>query len=516
MQIDTDSVKRIVIVGGGTAGWMTAAALIKVLEKSACTVTLIESEQIGTVGVGEATLPHLRFFNQRLGIDEPDFMQRVNATYKLGIDFVNWGRIGDSYVHPFGDFGSPINGIPFHHYWQHAANSGLASDVGNYSLPVAMCLANKFAFPAQDSSLESTFSFAYHIDAGLYAKYLRDYSEPRGLVRQEGKVVQVKQDGESGFITSVELDSGLEIAGDLFIDCSGFRGLLIEQTLETGYEHWKKWLPCDRAIAIPCSSIEPPIPYTRATADKGGWRWRIPLQHRVGNGHVYSSDFISDDEAENALRIGLDGTPEAEPNYLKFNTGRRKKMWNKNVVAIGLSGGFLEPLESTGIHLIQLGIMKLIEYFPNLGMDSLYENEFNRVMQMEIERVKDFLILHYNATERNDTDFWNHVRTMELPDSLYERMDLFKSTGQVVKYQEGLFLEPSWIAVYLGQRVRPQAIDPRVQRLPASQIATKLQELKSHIDGVVDGMPLHVEALQTLGDPGQDGWKNASMNLYGH
>lgn len=516
MQKDTNSVQKIVIVGGGTAGWMTAAALAKVLVQSNCDITLIESEQIGTVGVGEATLPHLRYFNQRLGIDEPDFMRRVNATYKLGIDFVNWGQIGDSYIHPFGDFGSPINGIPFHHYWQHARNNGLTTPIGDFSLPVAMCNSSKFSFPAQDSTLESTFSFAYHIDAGLYAKYLREYCEARSVVRHEGKVVQVNQDAETGFIVSVDIDSGAKIEADLFIDCSGFRGLLIEQTLKTGYEHWKQWLPCDRAIAIPCALSEAPLPYTRATADKAGWRWRIPLQHRIGNGHVYSSDFMEDDDAEAALRAGLCGDPQAEPNFLRFSTGRRKKMWNKNVVSIGLSGGFLEPLESTGIHLIQLGIMKLIEFFPNKQMDHLYEEEFNRVMRMEIERIKDFLILHYNATDRDDTDFWNHVRTMDLPDSLSEKIELFKSTGYVAKYQEGLFLEPSWVAVYLGQRALPDKVDPRVERLSAVQINQKLQELKHRIDEVVAAMPSHSQALGMIGDPASTGWKNASMSLYGH
>ncbi len=510
-----DAIRNVVIVGGGTAGWMTAAALAKLFEGDDLSISLIESEQIGTVGVGEATLPHLRYFNQRLGIEEPEFMQRVGATYKLGIEFANWGQIGDAYIHPFGDFGSPINGIPFHHYWLHAHRQGLTNPIGDYSLPVAVCEANKFAFPAQDQSLESTYSFAYHIDAGLYAKYLREYCEARHVVRQEGKVVKVNQHPESGFVTSVEMDSGQVVEGDLFIDCSGFRGLLIEQTLETGYEHWKHWLPCDRAVAIPCKSVEEPIPYTRATADKAGWRWRIPLQHRVGNGHVYCSDFIEDDEAESRLREGLDGEAEAEPNFLRFNTGRRKQMWNKNVVAVGLSGGFLEPLESTGIHLIQLAIMKLIEFFPDKNMDAVYIDEFNRVMQMEIERIKDFLILHYNATERDDSEFWNHVRTMDLPDSLQHKMDLFRQSGHVVKYQEGLFLEPSWVAVYFGQRAFPNTIDPRVEKYSSAQISEQLDKLLRQIDTVVDSMAGHSQAIQGLSDPSNDGWKHASMNLYG-
>ncbi len=510
-----EAIQNIVIVGGGTAGWMTAAALANLMGQLNANITLVESEQIGTVGVGEATLPHLRFFNQRLGIDEPEFMKQVNATYKLGIEFANWGKLGDAYIHPFGDFGSPINGIPFHHYWLYAKRNGLNNPIGDYSLPVALCEKNKFAFPAQDRSLESTYSFAYHIDAGLYARFLRGYCEERGVVRQEGKIVDADQNVETGFVTSVTLDSGQQIKGDMFVDCSGFRGLLIEQVLNTGYEHWNHWLPCDRAVAIPCKSAKEPIPYTRATADSAGWRWRIPLQHRVGNGHVYCSEFMSDDEAESRLRGGLDGPAEAEPNFLRFNTGRRKKMWNKNVVAVGLSGGFLEPLESTGIHLIQLAIMKLIEFLPTKAMEPAYVDEFNRVMQMEIERIKDFLILHYNATERDDSEFWNHVRTMALPDELQHKMELFKKTGHVVKYQEGLFLEPSWVAVYMGQRALPDAIDPRVESVPVDQLMQQLKNFRKSIETSTQSMALHMQAIKNLDDPNNDGWKHASMNLYG-
>lgn len=512
-----NAVQKIAIVGGGTAGWMTAAALSELLSEAGCQITLIESEQIGTVGVGEATLPHLRYFNQRLGIDEPDFMRKVNATYKLGIEFANWGRKGDAYIHPFGDFGKPVNGIPFHHYWLKAKQEGNQAPIGDYSLPVVASKAAKFDYPNPDmSSLLSTFGYAYHIDAGLYAKYLRGFSEARGVARQEGKVVKVNQNSESGFIDSVELEEGLVVDADLFVDCSGFRGLLIEQALETGYEHWKHWLPCDRAVAIPCESNGESIAYTRATADDAGWRWRIPLQHRVGNGHVYCSDFMSDEQAEKKLRDNLEGEPHADANFLRFSTGRRKKMWNKNCIAVGLSGGFLEPLESTGIHLIQLAIMKLIEFFPNREMDSAYSNEFNRQMQMEIERVKDFLILHYNATERDDTEFWNHVRTMDLPDELQRKTALFKSTGHVVKYQEGLFLEPSWVAVYLGQRTLPQAYDSRVDHYSKEEIDAQLGKLRESISKAVEGMPLHSEAIKNLENSANYNWKNASMNLYGH
>ena len=508
-------VRKIAIVGGGTAGWMTAAALSELLKDSGCQITLVESEQIGTVGVGEATLPHLRFFNQRLGIDEPDFMRKVNATYKLGIEFANWGQLGDAYIHPFGDFGSPVNGIPFHHYWLRAQREGLNTPIGDYSLPVVACKAGKFDYPSPDmSSLLSTFGYAYHIDASLYAAYLREYSEARGVIRQEGKVGKVNLDPDSGFVESLELEDGSSIDAELFVDCSGFRGLLIEQALGTGYEHWKHWLPCDRAVAIPCSLNGQSIAYTKASAEAAGWRWRIPLQHRVGNGHVYCSEFMSDDEAEKILRDNLEGEPHAEANFLRFNTGRRKKMWNKNCVAIGLSAGFLEPLESTGIHLIQLAIMKLVEFFPNRDIDSAYSDEFNRVMQMEIERVKDFLILHYNATQRTDSDFWNYVRTMELPDELRHKIELFKSTGHIVKYQEGLFLEPSWVAVYLGQRTIPDVYDSRIDAHSAQEIKSQLTNLRNSIFEAVQSMPSHADAIANLGVP-NDAWKNASMSLYG-
>ena len=512
-----EAITRIAIVGGGTAGWMTAAALSQLFADKPCRVTLVESEQIGTVGVGEATLPHLRFFNQRLGIDEPDFMQKVGATYKLGIEFANWGRIGDAYIHPFGDYGKALNGVPFHHYWLKARQAGDTTPIGDYSLPVVAAQRSRFDYPDPDhESILSTFSFAYHIDAGLYAKYLRAYSEQRGVVRCEGKITRVHQHDHTGFIQSVETDRGDVIDADLFIDCSGFRGLLIEQTLTTGYEHWSHWLPCDRAVAVPSSSDAAPIPYTKATADSAGWRWRIPLQHRTGNGHVYCSNFMSDDEALERLLAGLDGTAEADPNFLRFNTGRRKKMWNKNVVAIGLSAGFLEPLESTGIHLIQLGIMKLLEFFPDKNMNAAYSSEFNRMMQMEIERVKDFLILHYHATERTDSEFWNTVRTMTLPKELQRKMNLFKQTGQVVRYKEGLFLEPSWVAVYLGQGYLPEHIDPRLDGLSSADLTTKLTQLKHAINTAVTGMPSHVDAIKNLGAAGNDGWKHATMSLYGH
>jgi tryptophan halogenase len=513
---DEGAVRQVVIAGGGSAGWMTAAALCSVLAGRGVRITLVESEQIGTVGVGEATLPHLRYFNQRLGIDEPDFMRATGATYKLGIEFAHWGRRGDAYIHPFGDFGSDVDGVGFHHAFLRAQAAGSPHALGEYSLPVCMAAAGRFAFPAADpSALESTFSYAYHVDSSLYARFLRQFAEARGVQRQEGRIVGVEQAPESGFIRAVTLESGQRIEGDLFIDCSGFRGLLIEQTLQAGYEHWKHWLPCDRAIAIPCEGVADPPPYTQASAERAGWRWRIPLQHRIGNGHVYASDFCSDDEALEVLRAALPGQAMAEPNLLRFQTGRRRLSWSHNCVAIGLSAGFLEPLESTGLHLIQLAIMKLVELFPGRAMEPSLRDEFNRVMQMEVERVKDFLILHYHATERADSPFWDHCRTLALPDSLQHKLETFRETGHVVRYREGLFLEPSWIAVLLGQRCLPRRLDPRMERYPLPSLQAGLEALRLRIRDCVDAMPRHQQALDSVGNPGNQGWRSASMSLYG-
>lgn len=508
-------IKHVVIVGGGTAGWMTAAALSVLFKKKDFSIDLIESEQIGTVGVGEATLPHLRFFNQRLGIDEPDFMRHTQATFKLGIEFVNWGRLGDSYIHPFGDFGRSMNGVGFHHYWLRLHTAGFGEDIGDYSLPVVAARAGRFAYPSDDpASVLSSYSYAYQLDSTLYAGYLRQYSEARGVVRHEGIVNEVTLHPETGFIKGVTLNSGRRLEGQLFIDCSGFRGVLIEQALGAGYEHWKHWLPCDRAIAIPSENVGDIKPYTRATAQRAGWRWRIPLQHRMGNGHVYSSDFLDDDDALEILYAGIEGQPLVEPNRLRFSTGRRKTMWRKNCVAIGLSAGFLEPLESTGIHLIQLAIMKLIELFPDADFDPHHAREFNRSLRMQIERIRDFLVLHYTATERDDSDFWNHCRTMQKPDELEARMELFRARGHVSRYSEGLFLEPSWIAVCLGQRMFPERYDPRVDAHKLNGIGGNLDRLRRLIRGASDSLPTHASAISQNGSPGAGGWKPVAMSLY--
>jgi len=417
---------KVLIVGGGTAGWMTAAGLSKLLPPSVANIELIESQQIGTVGVGEATVPHIRFFNARLGIDENDFMRRTKATFKLGIEFCDWSRKGDSYIHPFAEFGKELSSIPFHQHWLRARKNNLAKPLENYSLPIIAAREDKFIHPSTDlNSPLSSFSYAYQFDAGLYAQYLREFSEKLGVKRIEGKIVNSTLNTENGFIKSVTLENGETHEADLFIDCSGFRGLLIEQALETGYKDWTEWLPCDRAYAAACESTGPISPYSRATAKDAGWIWKIPLQHRVGNGHVYSSNFTTDEEALSSLLDQMEAPPKSEPKKLFFKTGIRKKTWSKNVVSIGLSAGFLEPLESTSIMLIQVAIGYLLDMFPDKSFDPINEKEYNRIMNLEYERVRDFLILHYHATERDDTLFWDYCKNMQIPDSLAYRIELF-------------------------------------------------------------------------------------------
>jgi tryptophan halogenase len=485
------AVRTVLIVGGGTAGWMAGAALARALAGTGVRIRLVESEEIGIVGVGEATLPHIRFFNSWLGLDEREFMRATHATFKLGIQFRNWGRQGDSYIHPFGDYGRPIDGMAFHQVWARLNTLGEADDFGAYSLPVTAATLGRFAPPAEDNSVLSTFGYAYQFDATRYAPHLRAYGEARGVERTEGKVVEVHQRGEDGFIEAVTLASGERIEADLFIDCSGFRGLLIEQTLKTGYEEWGQWLVCDRAVAAPCESREPSAPYTRVTALSAGWQWRIPLQHRVGNGHVYSSRFIDDDAAQDQLLANLESPPLAEPRRLRFVPGQRKKSWNRNVVALGLAGGFLEPLESTSIYLTQIAITYLLDLWPVGRIDPRDAAEYNRLVDLEYERVRDFLVLHYHATERDDSPLWDYCRTMPIPDSLAYKLELFRERGLVVKYNKGLFLEPSWLAVFVGQRVVPRRADPRVDNRPLAASRERLAELEALVRRAAESMPDH-------------------------
>jgi len=462
-------------------------------------IELVESEAIGTVGVGEATVPHIRFFNDRIGVDERAFMLKTAATFKLGIEFRDWGRIGDSYVHPFGDFGRPVGGVKFHQLWRRLQDSGAPGSIFDYSLPVRLATQGRFAKPSTETgAMGATYSYAYQFDASLYAAYLRELSVSRGVTRHEGRITQVVQDPISGFVQSVALEDGRRLEADLFIDCSGFRGLLIEETLKSGYEDWSQWLPCDRAWAAPCAAAEPGGAYTRATAREAGWQWRIPLQHRVGNGYVFSTRFTDEDAARALLLRNLESPPLAEPKMLRFTTGVRRKSWNRNVVAIGLSSGFLEPLESTSIHLIQLAITYLIELMPDLSFRPEDEAEYNRMMGREFEVIRDFLILHYHATERDDTPFWRYCRTMEIPPSLRAKMDLFRERGVVVTYNQGFFLEPSWVAVYLGQGVVPRDFDPLAARLGDRQLAEMFDGVKREVGEAAARTPSHQAFLDAF------------------
>ena len=486
----------VVIVGGGTSGWMTAAALAQVL-RGKYNIRVVESDEIGTIGVGEATIPMIALFNAMLQIDENEFMRETQASFKLGIEFVNWGRLGDRYVHGFGPIGQENWTVDFHQYWLKQYLAGKAPELEKFSINAVACQNNKFMRPRMDmpKSPLSHIRYAFHFDATLYARYLRKYATARGVERIEGRITSVQQREADDHVTSVTLQSGQVVAGDLFIDCSGFRALLIEGALKTGYEDWSHWLPCDRAVAVPCESSPALTPYTRATARQAGWQWRIPLQHRIGNGHVFSSKFMSEDEATAILMGNLDGAPLAEPRPLRFQTGRRKKAWNKNVVSIGLASGFLEPLESTSIHLVQMGIAHLLTYFPAAGFDEVVTDQFNRIMQQEFEWVRDFIVLHYKATERTDTPFWNYCREMEIPPPLQARMNLFRTDGRVFREGEELFAKTSWIQVMHGQRLRPAAYHPLTDLLSEEEIAVYLDEVAGVIGACVDVMPTHAQFI---------------------
>lgn len=490
-------------MGGGTAGWMAAGAIAWALPQTA-SVRLVESQEIGIIGVGEATLPHLRLFFKTLGMDEADVMRATHATFKLGIDFRDFGAKGDSYIHPFGVFGLDLKEVPFHHHWLRLRSLGRKDELSDYSMAIAAARRNRFAIPSNDpGSLASTYGYAYQFDATLFAPYMRTYSEARGVQRTEGKVVDVELHPESGDVSAIILASGERIEGDLFIDCTGFRALLIGQKMDEAWESWSSWLPCDRAVALPCEPPPGPIePYTRAVAMDAGWRWRIPLQHRVGNGYVYSSSFVSDEEAADEILAAVEAPRLAEPRVLKFEAGRRHRSWVKNVVAVGLSAGFLEPLESTSIHLAQHAITYLIEMFPQLNISATDRDEYNRLMDLEYERVRDFLILHYHATTRDDSEFWNHVRTMRVPDSLHDKIQLFRDTGRVARYTNGPFLEASWLAVFLGQGVHPSRWDPRADAFDPREIAAAMDRLRLGIARIAEQMPQHSEFL---------GFKNASI-----
>lgn len=474
------NIKQIVIVGGGTAGWMAAAALSILLRDPSVKIRLVESEEIGTVGVGEATIPHIRYFNTLVGLKEKDYLNRTNATFKLGIEFVNWGQVGDRYFHPFSPYGVNMDGIHFHHFWLRHLHKPGAQPIDDYNLQVLASKLNKFSHPKPNikGSPLASIDYAYQFDASLYGKYMREVAESRGVERIEGKVVDVVQNSETGHVESLKLESGTEVAGELFIDCTGFRGLLIEQTLQSGYDDWSNYLPVDRAVAQTCELAGPLTPYTRATAHEAGWQWRIPLQNRLGNGHVYCSEYISDDEACAKLQEGLDGKPLSDPRFLRFKTGIRKKPWNKNVVSLGLASGFLEPLESTSIHLVQTAIARLLTNFPDKHFNERDIEYYNQRTLAEFEQVRDFLILHYCATQRTDSPFWNYVRTMEIPETLRQRIDIYLENGRLYRHDNELFGEHSWFAVFEGQNLRPKRYHPVINALPDDMLEKRMAEVR--------------------------------------
>jgi tryptophan halogenase len=505
----TGKINNVVIVGGGTAGWMTASLLAKTLGK-VLNITLVESDAIGIVGVGEATIPPIINFNSAVGINEKDFLKATQGTIKLGIEFNNWHQQGDSYMHAFGSIGKKFPFCDFHHFWSRSQQLTEAQDDSksskinsnsfwDCSLNYQAAKKNKFA-PL--NNLPNTnlpgLAHAYHFDAGLYAKFLRNHAEGTGVKRIEGKITQITQTHNSGFIESVILEGGTTITGDLFIDCSGLAALLIEKTLCTGFEDYSHWLPCNRAVAVPCEKIEPIEPYTRSTAHQAGWQWRIPLQHRTGNGLVYSSKHMNDDEAKALLLKNIDGKPLAEPRVIAFQTGRRRKQWHKNVIAIGLSSGFFEPLESTNIHLIQTAAIRLLKFFPHNGIKSEEIDEFNRQSKQELEGIRDFIILHYKLNNRGDSEFWRTCQRMDIPKSLQNKIDLFKQTGKVFCKPDDLFTEVAWQQVMIGQGNIPDDYHPVANILSTEQLNDLMASLQSIINRTVEKLPNHETFLKSM------------------
>ena len=484
--------RGIAIVGGGTAGWMAAAILARRLGQHFGPIQLVESPEIGTIGVGEATIPPIRLFNEALGLDESDFLRRTQGTIKLGIEFRNWARAGHVYFHPFGVHGTGLDQVALHQEWLRLRQLGEAGSFEDFSLnSVAARRDRVLDFAAGPQALRPVYSYAYHFDASLYAQYLRAYAQARGVTRIERKVLRVELRAEDGFIRALHLDDGTQIEADLYIDCSGFRGLLIEQALNTGYEDWTHWLPCDRAVAVACDSAGALTPYTRSTAHSAGWQWRIPLQHRIGNGYVYCSRFISDDAATATLLAHLDGKAQAEPRVLRFTTGRRKKFWNRNCIALGLASGFLEPLESTSIHLIQSGLTQLAAIFPDRSFDPSDAAEYNRLIIEEFDRVRDFIILHYKATTREDAPLWQYCRNMDIPEELAYRSNLFRSSGRVAFHDRELFVESNWLSIFIGQGIWPQRYDPLADLLPLDSISAHLTQMRNLIRQTAEAMPTH-------------------------
>lgn len=484
------ALRSIAIIGGGSAGWMAAAALSNLLGERV-KITLVESDEIGTVGVGEATIPHIKSFNHMLGVTENEFVQATQASFKLGIEFVNWRQHGHSYFHPFGSYGADFDIASLYHYWLRAHLNGDATPLDDYSMCWALARENRFGPPNPNPRLvHSTHAYAYHFDAGLYAQFLRHYAETRGVARQEGKIVQVVQDALTGFITHVELEDGRNVAADFFIDCTGFAALLIGKTLGSGFEDWSHWLPCNRALAVPSENCVPLTPYTRSTAHEAGWQWRIPLQHRQGNGYVFCADYMGEEEAQERLLRTAGSKALATPRLIKFTTSRRTQAWRANCVSLGLASGFIEPLESTSLHLIQTGIEKLLRLLPDCHMNPLLAEEYNRASATEMERIRDFIILHYHANERPEP-FWRYCANMSIPDELAYKMKHFKGSARLVSPHDELFLNPSWLAVYIGQGIIPQTYDSLCDRQPVEEVTAHMRKLRDMMREAAGTFPTH-------------------------
>ena len=477
--------RRVVIAGGGTAGWMAAAAIARTMGR-AVELTLVESDAIGTIGVGESTIPPLVTYNRLLGINEAEFMRATQATFKLGILFDNWKEQGHSYFHSFGTTGKDHWSAGFQHFWMHGRGKGHEQPYDDYCLELVAALRGKFAHLPDDR-----MNYAYQLDSGLYAAFLRTMAEADGTHRVEGRIAQVDLDGESGDIAALVLESGERIEGDLFLDCTGFRALLIEGALHAGYDDWTHYLPCDAAIAIQTESVRPAVPYTRAMAHDAGWQWRIPLQHRTGNGLVYCSRYLSKEDALERLLGNIEGRTLVQPNFIRFITGARRKQWHRNCVAIGLSGGFMEPLESTSIHLIQRAILRLIRMMPMGRISERDVAEFNEQQFQDMEQIRDFLILHYKATDRRDSAFWRQCAAMDVPDTLAQKIELFRETGRVFRKNEELFAENSWVQVMMGQGITPRAYHPIAEKLDDEELARLLGRLRENVARTVAGLPEH-------------------------
>jgi len=497
--VTQDRVRKLLIVGGGTAGWMTAALLSRMFGRTLA-ITLVESEEIGTIGVGEATIPPILTFNDALKIDEADFLRATQGTIKLGIQFNDWGRLGDSYMHAFGGVGHHHGLSPFVHYFLRARAAGRTDRLWDFSLNERAAMAGKFGKLA---GIEGTplpgLNYAYHFDAGLYARYLRVMAERAGVVRREGKVAGVRLRGDDGFVEAIDMADGESIEADLYVDCTGMRSLLLGEALKTEFLDWGHWLPCDRAVAVQSENVAPPRPYTQSFAHKAGWQWRIPLQHRTGNGHVFSSRYLSEDEASQTLLDNLEGPALGDPRVIKFRTGRRARFWDRNVVAIGLSSGFLEPLESTSIHLIQQAVVKLATLFPDAQFDPAYAAEYNRQMVDEFDGIRDFIILHYHANQRDDAAMWRDCAAMAVPDSLTRRIELFRQSGRIFREQNELFHEVGWMQVMIGQNIWPHRYDHMADALAEGELMEFLDNLKIIMGGAVSRLPDHAAYLTLIG-----------------